>query len=809
MMTTPGASGESQCNVDDIVRDGVAYVGQSAHDDPQSCVVMVTDRVTQSYITTAALRLSGCHPDTDKLAEPPSSLEANAEESAEWDVTSSIDSGMNQRRPKQLSVSEMPASGKVMLDMASTQRHSSSRSTPAAHEEKTNKGHVARHAAHRQRGDMANSGHAAKPAMSVLNTTAAREDGQKRVRSDDHPGLINAACSPSYRSDGSIPPLVDVSSSYSSSDSRTDSVEVDHQWEAAKHRRAATKTYKLDSDEGEASGKPVGMMMHGGVRKYSPTKATLWDLRNMPFPRVRPGRLQVGLRRYLREWQRIERGHTGCQPCRGERAIAILLKALPTPVCRRIEQDLDTLSVKHGAKDETRNAHWPGVPGKCTWRQVCFLARRACGQQDTETRAAAAEARKTSPHAEAGASHQLLQHREVGNQRAEAETAGNPTGETGSPRCGDGDDSDDSLPPLFTVSGTDSSSDSGSSSDSDSSSEPAERTSRGWPRPRGRYIGIDTLEPAPWQTRTTAHNNTPAVERAPTNAPAPSHGGVNADAPGVAQHQTEPGSDGSFPALVAISGYNTSSEQSSSEDGHQSAGSCPALVHTSDSTSASGSSSDSSSGSETESEPAGSGEASGSDSDSDAGGGARASSAPTRSAIQRRRGHASRGGSEAPRSRTPDETQSGATDQKGARESSPKVEDKGGEDVAKHDIGYNSDSSLPQLGAGSSSSEESYSDWVSGSDENEQPEGERVTVAEVMRSREDERQSEGSLPPLVDVSSSSSDSESDSESDTDSDLRWASNRSVAGKSAEESAREKDGHHSEGSLPLLVDVSSSS
>ena len=116
---------------------------------------------------------------------------------------------------------------------------------------------------------------------------------------------------------------------------------------------------------------------------------------------------------------------------------------------------------------------------------------------------------------------------------------------------------------------------------------------------------------------------------------------------------------------------------------------------------------------------------------------------------------------------------------------------------------YTSDSSLLQLGAVSSSSEESYSDWVSDSGEDEQTKGARVTATEAIRSRKDGHHIDGSLPPLVGVSSSSSE---ESESDSDSDPGVGDQLTGARVTAEEVTSREDGHQSEGSLPPLVDVS---
>ena len=45
--------------------DGYAYVGEEAMNQAESCEYLITDKLRQSYITTAALRRSGCHDKDD------------------------------------------------------------------------------------------------------------------------------------------------------------------------------------------------------------------------------------------------------------------------------------------------------------------------------------------------------------------------------------------------------------------------------------------------------------------------------------------------------------------------------------------------------------------------------------------------------------------------------------------------------------------------------------------------------------------------------------------------------------------------
>ena len=47
----------------DLITDGYIYVGNTGHHDMETCSYIVTDRLKGSYITTAALRRSGLHPE--------------------------------------------------------------------------------------------------------------------------------------------------------------------------------------------------------------------------------------------------------------------------------------------------------------------------------------------------------------------------------------------------------------------------------------------------------------------------------------------------------------------------------------------------------------------------------------------------------------------------------------------------------------------------------------------------------------------------------------------------------------------------
>ena len=56
----------------DLITDGYIYVGNKGHDNMATCSYIITDRLEGSYITTAALRRSGLHPehcDPDEMDE--------------------------------------------------------------------------------------------------------------------------------------------------------------------------------------------------------------------------------------------------------------------------------------------------------------------------------------------------------------------------------------------------------------------------------------------------------------------------------------------------------------------------------------------------------------------------------------------------------------------------------------------------------------------------------------------------------------------------------------------------------------------
>ena len=44
--------------------DGLAYIGKEAHTHVRSCQFKFSEKIADSYITTAALRRSGCHPES-------------------------------------------------------------------------------------------------------------------------------------------------------------------------------------------------------------------------------------------------------------------------------------------------------------------------------------------------------------------------------------------------------------------------------------------------------------------------------------------------------------------------------------------------------------------------------------------------------------------------------------------------------------------------------------------------------------------------------------------------------------------------
>ena len=47
----------------DLITDGYIYVGNKGHHSMATCSYIITDRLEGSYITTAALRRSGLHPE--------------------------------------------------------------------------------------------------------------------------------------------------------------------------------------------------------------------------------------------------------------------------------------------------------------------------------------------------------------------------------------------------------------------------------------------------------------------------------------------------------------------------------------------------------------------------------------------------------------------------------------------------------------------------------------------------------------------------------------------------------------------------
>ena len=57
------ADGNDVHDPNDLLSDGYLFVGKRSHKDMEACGFIVTDRLKRSYITTAALRRSGCHPE--------------------------------------------------------------------------------------------------------------------------------------------------------------------------------------------------------------------------------------------------------------------------------------------------------------------------------------------------------------------------------------------------------------------------------------------------------------------------------------------------------------------------------------------------------------------------------------------------------------------------------------------------------------------------------------------------------------------------------------------------------------------------
>ena len=54
---------EKEMKSHDVKIDGYAYIGAKAHKNMHSCGFIVSDRLADSYITTAMLRRSGHHPE--------------------------------------------------------------------------------------------------------------------------------------------------------------------------------------------------------------------------------------------------------------------------------------------------------------------------------------------------------------------------------------------------------------------------------------------------------------------------------------------------------------------------------------------------------------------------------------------------------------------------------------------------------------------------------------------------------------------------------------------------------------------------
>ena len=55
--------GNDVADPDDLITDGYIYVGKRGHVDMEPAAFIVTDRLADSYITTAVLRRSGQHPE--------------------------------------------------------------------------------------------------------------------------------------------------------------------------------------------------------------------------------------------------------------------------------------------------------------------------------------------------------------------------------------------------------------------------------------------------------------------------------------------------------------------------------------------------------------------------------------------------------------------------------------------------------------------------------------------------------------------------------------------------------------------------
>ena len=51
----------------EVKSDGLAYIGKEAHTHVRSCQFKFSEKIADSYITTAALRRSGCHPENPDM----------------------------------------------------------------------------------------------------------------------------------------------------------------------------------------------------------------------------------------------------------------------------------------------------------------------------------------------------------------------------------------------------------------------------------------------------------------------------------------------------------------------------------------------------------------------------------------------------------------------------------------------------------------------------------------------------------------------------------------------------------------------
>ena len=85
----PSAILEVMDLVNEQLPDGVLYAGREAHEHVLSCDFYFSDECRHTYITTAALRRSGCHP-----KNPTSPLEATTREGSAGDTTHDLDSDL-------------------------------------------------------------------------------------------------------------------------------------------------------------------------------------------------------------------------------------------------------------------------------------------------------------------------------------------------------------------------------------------------------------------------------------------------------------------------------------------------------------------------------------------------------------------------------------------------------------------------------------------------------------------------------------------------------------------------------------------